>query len=45
MFLEAEIKYLLNAGLANPSYSSWASPCILVAKPDKTYRFCTDYIK
>ncbi len=30
MFLEAEVKYLLNAGLANPSYSSWASPCILL---------------
>ncbi|KAL0150446.1 hypothetical protein M9458_054263 [Cirrhinus mrigala] len=43
--LEAEVKYLLNAGLAKPSCSSWASPCILVAKPDKTYRFCTDYRK
>lgn len=43
--MEAEVKYLLNTGLANPSYSSWASPCILVAKPDKTYRFCTDYRK
>ncbi len=44
-FLEAEVKYLLNTGLAKPSYSSWASPCILVEKPDRTYRFCTDYRK
>lgn len=44
-FLEAEVKYLINAGLAKPSHSSWSSPCILVAKPDKTYRFCTDYRK
>lgn len=44
-FLEAEVKYLLNTGFAKPSYSSWASPCILVAKPERTYRFCTDYRK
>uniref|UniRef100_A0A8C1RHP2 Gypsy retrotransposon integrase-like protein 1 n=1 Tax=Cyprinus carpio TaxID=7962 RepID=A0A8C1RHP2_CYPCA len=43
--LETEVKYLLNNGLAEPSYSSWASPCILVSKPDGTYRFCTDYRK
>ncbi|KAG1933868.1 gag-pol fusion protein [Pimephales promelas] len=43
--LEAEVKYLLDNGLAEPSYSSWASPCILVSKPDGTYRFCTDYRK
>ena len=28
-----------------PSASSWASPCILVPKPDKTPRFCTDFRK
>lgn len=43
--LEAEVKYLLENGLAKPSYSSWASPCILVSKPDGTNRFCTDYRK
>lgn len=43
--LEAEVKYLLDNGLAKPSYSSWASPCILVSKPDGTHRFCTDYRK
>ncbi len=30
---------------AVPSCSSWASPCLLVKKPDSTYRFCTDYRK
>ncbi|KAL2076463.1 hypothetical protein ACEWY4_027927 [Coilia grayii] len=44
-FLEAEVRYLLENGLAKPSYSSWASPCLLVAKPDNTFRFCTDYRK
>ncbi|XP_063050317.1 uncharacterized protein LOC134445162 [Engraulis encrasicolus] len=43
--LEGEVKYLLDNELAQPSYSSWASPCILVNKPDGTYRFCTDYRK
>ena len=43
--LEDEVQYLLDNGLAKPSYSSWASPCLLVAKPDMTFRFCTDYRK
>ena len=28
-----------------PGQSEWSSPCILVAKPDGTYRMCTDYRK
>lgn len=43
--LEGEVQYLLKHDLAEQSYSSWASPCILVNKPDGTYRFCTDYRK
>lgn len=41
--LELEVKYLLENGLAERSSSSWASPCLLVTKPDGTFRFCTDY--
>ncbi|KAL2080855.1 hypothetical protein ACEWY4_022708 [Coilia grayii] len=43
--LESEVQYLLDNGLARPSNSSWASPCVLVTKPDGTYRLCTDYRK
>ncbi len=43
--LESEIQYMLENGIAVPSYSSWASPCLLVRKADSTYRFCTDYRK
>ena len=43
--LEAEVQYHIENGLAKASYSSWASPCLLVAKPDSTFRFCTDYRK
>lgn len=43
--LESKVQYLLDNGLAKPSYSSWASPCLLVKKPDNTFRFCTDYRK
>ena len=35
----------LENNIARPSTSSWASPCILVPKPDKTSRFCTDFRK
>lgn len=41
--LKREITYLLDNNLAEPSFSSWCSPCILVNKPDGSYRFCTDY--
>ncbi len=43
--MKEEVKYLLDQGLAVPSSSPWSSPCILVPKPDGTYRFCTDYRK
>ncbi|KAI7800925.1 hypothetical protein IRJ41_015687 [Triplophysa rosa] len=43
--LQKEVDYLLAHNLAEPSYSSWSSPCILVSKPDNSYRFCTDYRK
>nr|XP_055071458.1 uncharacterized protein LOC129451930 [Misgurnus anguillicaudatus] len=43
--LESEVQYMLENEIAVPSCSSWASPCLLVKKPDSTYRFCTDYRK
>ena len=44
-YLKEEIKYLLENDFIAPSNSSWSSPCILVPKPDGSYRMCTDYRK
>lgn len=41
----SEVEYLVDHGLAEPSSSPWSSPCILVPKPDNTFRFCTDFRK
>ncbi|KAI2665316.1 Transposon Ty3-I Gag-Pol polyprotein [Labeo rohita] len=43
--MRQEVDYLLNNGLAKPSSSPWSSPCILVPKPDGSFRFCTDFRK
>ena len=43
--LDKEIDYMLENGIVEPSYSDWSSPCVLIPKPDKTWRFCTDYKK
>ena len=43
--MEKEMKYMLDNRIAEPSASSWASPCLLVDKSDKSPRFCTDYRK
>ena len=40
-----EVDYLLKHGLATPSKSPWASPCLLVPKEGGSMRFCTDYRK
>ena len=34
--LDAEVRCMLENKMAEPSFSSWASPCILVSKPDWT---------
>ena len=44
-YLNNEIQYLLDNDLIEPSQSNWSSPCILVPKPDGSYRMCTDYRK
>ena len=41
--MKKEVDYLLANGLAVPSVSPWASPCLLVPKEDGTLRLCTDY--
>lgn len=43
--MAAEVEYLLENGMAEPSNSTWASPCLLVRKDDGTHRLCTDYRK
>lgn len=43
--IKVEVDYLLKHGMAVPSQSPWSSPCLLVPKPDSTFRFCTDYRK
>lgn len=43
MFLQKEEDCLIAYNLAEPSYSSWSSPCTVVHKPDNSYRFCSDY--
>ena len=43
--LKAEIDYMLQNKIIEPSRGNWSSPCILVPKPDGTYRFYTDFRK
>ena len=44
-YLREEVQYLLENNFIEPSQSQWSSPCILVPKPDGTFRMCTDYRK
>ena len=41
--LREEVEYMLKNGIIKSSQSEWASPCVLVDKPDETTRFCTNY--
>ena len=43
--LKKEVQFLLENQLIEPSSSEWSSPCILVKKPDGSWRMCTDYRK
>jgi hypothetical protein len=43
--LAKEVQYLLENDLIEPSQSEWSSPCLLVPKPDGSWRMCTDYRK
>ena len=43
--LRDEVQYFLDKDFIEPSQSEWSSPCILVPKPNGTFRMCTDYRK
>uniref|UniRef100_A0A0G4ID75 Reverse transcriptase domain-containing protein n=1 Tax=Chromera velia CCMP2878 TaxID=1169474 RepID=A0A0G4ID75_9ALVE len=43
--LREELKQMEEAGLIEPSSSTWATPVVLVAKPDGTIRFCLNFRK
>ena len=45
MQIQKEVDYMLENDFVEFSNSEWSSPCLLVPKPDKTVRFCTDYRK
>jgi hypothetical protein len=43
--LRKEVDYMLENDIIEPSHSEWSSPCLLVPKPDGSFRFCTDFRK
>ena len=43
--LNKEIEYMLENNIIEPSKSEWSSPCILVPKPNGSFRFVTDFKK
>ncbi|CAM5130591.1 unnamed protein product [Natator depressus] len=45
MAIEREIQDMLQMGVMCPSNSAWASPAVLVPKPDGEIRFCMVYCK
>ena len=42
-YLDEEVKYMLDNNIIEPSSSDWSSPCVLVPKPNGTYRVCQDF--
>ncbi|KAG3020500.1 hypothetical protein PC129_g8093 [Phytophthora cactorum] len=43
--MESEIQEYLDLGFIRPSTSPWASPVLMIRKPDGGIRFCIDYRK
>ena len=43
--MHAQVKDLCDQGIIQRSDSAYASPIVMVLKPNKTYRMCIDYRK
>jgi len=43
--MKDELKAMLEMGVIEELHSAWASPIVLVNKPNVTIRFCVDYRK
>ena len=45
MHIHKEVEYMLENRIIEPSLSQWSFPCILVPKPDGSYKFYTDFCR
>ena len=41
--IRQEVEFMLQNGIIEQSQNQWSSPCVLVPKPDGSYRFWTDF--